>query len=197
MQITRGFPATDRPAIAALYWEAFGQKLGRTLGPRAKGLDFIAAVLSPDHAICARDLDGTLLGVAGFKTHKGALVDATFTDMARVYGWIGAGWRGALLSLLERDTEDRRFLMDGIFVAPHARGRGVGSRLLEAIALEAARRGYAEVRLDVIDANTRARALYERRGFHAVGTQGMGWLGPVLGPVFGFRSATTMVKRVL
>jgi ribosomal protein S18 acetylase RimI-like enzyme len=196
MQITKGFPDSDRPAIAALYWEAFGPKLGRTLGPRDKALDFIEVVLSPAHAFCARDMDGSLLGVAGFKTHQGALVDGTFADMARIYGWIGAGWRGALLSLLDRDTEDRRFLMDGIFVAPHARGRGVGSRLLEAIAHEAAQRGYAEVRLDVIDANTRARALYERRGFHAVGSQGMGWLEPILGPVFGFRSATTMVRRI-
>ena len=117
---------------------------------------------------------------------------AVFRDLARVYGLFGAAWRLALLSLLERDTENRRFLMDGIFVAPEARGRGVGARLLDAIAQEATARGYAELRLDVIDSNTRARALYEREGFTAIGSQPMGWLGPV----FGFRSATTMVRRL-
>ena len=113
--------------------------------------------------------------------------------MARVYGWIGASWRVALLSALDRDTENARFLMDGIFVAPAARGRGVGTRLLQAIAEEAAARGYAEVRLEVIDTNNRARALYERRGFRAIRTQSTG----MLRHVFGFRSATTMILRLI
>jgi ribosomal protein S18 acetylase RimI-like enzyme len=193
MNITKGFPDCDRPQIAALYWEAFGAKLGRTMGPAPKALRFFEAVLHPPHALCARDADGTLLGVAGFKTHQGALVGGSFRDMARVYGWIGAGWRVALLSALERDTENARFLMDGIFVEPAARGRGVGTLLLQAIADEAAARGYAEVRLDVIDSNDRARALYERRGFRAVNTHSTG----VLRHIFGFRSATTMVLRVI
>ena len=193
MNITLGFTDADRPAIAALYWEAFGQKLGRTMGPRDRALDFFQAELNPDHAICAYDTDGTLLGVCGFKTAQGALVGGSFADMANVYGYIGAGWRVALLSALERDTENARFLMDGIFVAPHARGRGVGTMLLNAIAAEAGMRGYDEVRLDVIDSNQRARALYEREGFQVVATQSIGWLRHV----FGFQSATTMVRRLV
>ena len=110
MNITLGFDNADRPAIAALYWEAFGQKLGRTMGPRDRALDFFEAVLNPDHAICAYDSDGTLLGVCGFKTSQGALVGGSFSDMARVYGYIGAGWRVALLSALERDTENAPFI---------------------------------------------------------------------------------------
>jgi ribosomal protein S18 acetylase RimI-like enzyme len=190
--IEQGFPDADRDRIAALYWEAFGEKLGRAMGPRPKALQFFAGALNPGHAICARDSDGALLGVAGFKTPDGALVGGTVRDMARVYGWIGAIWRIALLAMLERDVENARFLMDGIFVAPEARGRGVGTELLAAVAAEARRRGYAEVRLDVVEGNDRARALYEREGFRAVATQSTG----VLHHVFGFRSATTMVRRI-
>lgn len=192
MQITLGFQDPDRPAIAALYWDAFGQKLGRAMGPRDKALIFLETTLSPDHAICAHDADGTLLGVAGFKTAQGALVGGGFSEMARVYGLIGAAWRLTLLSALARDTENRRFLLDGIFVAPQARGRGVGTLLLDAIAAEAITRGYHEVRLDVIEGNDRARALYEREGFRAIKTQSTG----LLRFVFGFRSATTMVRAV-
>lgn len=190
--IEHGFPDADRPRIAALYWEAFGSKLGRAMGPQSKALAFFAGALNPGHAICARATDGALLGVAGFKTVDGALVGGTLRDMARVYGWSGAVWRVGLLALLERDTENVRFLMDGIFVAPEARGRGVGTELLEAVAAEARRRGYAEVRLDVVEGNDRARALYEREGFCAVATQSTG----MLHHVFGFRSATTMVRRL-
>ena len=192
MYIALGFLDADRPAIAALYWEAFGQKLGRALGPRDRALRFIESVLSPDHAVCAWDHGGGLLGVAGFKTHEGALVSGTYRDMARVYGRLGALWRLGLLGLLARDTENARFLMDGLFVAPAARGRGVGTRLLAAIAEEARARGYREIRLDVVEENRRARALYERQGYRAVARHSTG----LLRYVFRFRAATTMVLRL-
>lgn len=192
MKISKGFAEHERDQIAALYWEAFGSKLGRTLGPRRKALTYIARVLSKDHAICAHNDQGALLGVAGFKTAQGALVDGSTSDMASVYGWIGALGRIAVLALLERDVENARFLMDGIFVDPAARGEGVGTRLLEAISQEAADRGYVEVRLDVIDGNERAKALYERQGFEAISTQSTG----LARHIFGFRTATTMVRRV-
>lgn len=192
MIISTGFEPHERPRIADLYWEAFGQKLGRTLGPKDKALAFVVRVLSPDFAICARDEQGRLLGVVGFKTMDGALVGGEFRDMAAIYGWIGAAWRVALLTLLETDIENERFLMDGIFVDPAARCKGVGSHLLDAVAAEAKTRGYSELRLDVIDSNARARALYERRGFAAIGEQSTG----LLRHIFGFRSATTMVRRL-
>jgi ribosomal protein S18 acetylase RimI-like enzyme len=192
MRLSRGFTDADRPAVAALYWEAFGAKLGRAMGPPDRALRFIERVLSPDHAVCAWDDRGRLLGVAGFKTSQGALVGGRFRDMAAVYGRPGALWRLALLALLARDTENVRFLMDGLFVAPHARGQGVGTALLAAIAREARARGYREVRLDVVDENTRARALYERLGYRAVGRHSTG----PLRWVFRFRAATTMVLEV-
>lgn len=192
MTIERGFRDADRPLVATLYWGAFGAKLGHVMGPERKALAYFEAVLSPDHALCARARDGALLGVAGFKTHEGALVGGGFREFAGVYGLAGAVWRVALLGALERDTDNARFLMDGIFVAPEARGLGVGTRLIDAIADEAVARGYAEVRLDVIDINTRARKLYERQGFVVVEEQRLGWLRHV----FGFNAAMTMVRRV-
>ncbi len=186
-----GFTEAERVQIATLYWQAFGGKLGRIMGPDRKAQALIERVLDPDHGICARE-DGVLLGVVGFKTAKGALVDGEWADMCAAYGMFGAAWRSVALSLLERDVDNKRFLMDGLFVAPEARGKGVGTTLLDAIADEARRRGYGQVRLDVIDTNTRARALYERQGYVAVDTQ---TLGP-LRYVFGFSRATTMVCDV-
>lgn len=190
--ISSGFTDGERAQVAALYWQAFGQKLGRVMGPERRALAFIKDVLDPSHSLCARDEGGALLGVVGFKTYDSALVDGGWSDMTRHYGWFGSLWRVAVLALLERDTENQRFLMDGIFVADGARGQGVGTALLDAICAEAKARGYDEVRLDVIDSNPRARALYEREGFIAGDEQ---HLGP-LKHVFGFASATTMIRRV-
>lgn len=192
MIINAGIPETDRPLAAALYWQAFGPKLGRIMGPDAKALTFVSRVMRPDHALCAHGRDGTLLGVAGFKTVNGALVHGTSEDLRAVYGIWGGSWRSMVLGALERDSENARFLMDGIFVTATARGQGIGTALLDAISTEARSRGYAEVRLDVVDTNPRARALYERLGFRPVKDISI----RPLHRVFGFTTATAMVRKV-
>ncbi|MBB5722957.1 ribosomal protein S18 acetylase RimI-like enzyme [Loktanella ponticola] len=192
MRIQMGIPRGAKAQAAALYWGAFGEKLGTVMGPEPKAMAYILRVIDSRHAISAVDDDGTLLGVVGFKTNKGALVGGTYSDFAAIYGHLGAIWRAVLLSLLERDTENRRFLMDGIFVAPAARGKGVGSALLVAIMNEGHQRGYPSLRLDVIDTNPRAKALYERHGFAPTDTTK---LGP-LRHIFKFHSVTTMVKKL-
>lgn len=177
--------------LAALgYWQAFAQKLAWPLGPEPKALEFLRENLDPAYAISAVSSSGTFLGVAGFKTKNGAFVGGDFDALAKVYGTICAAWRGMLISVLERDCEPGTLLMDGVFVAPQSRGLGVGSLLLDAIVKHAQTEGLDQVRLDVIDTNPRARALYERKGFHATAEQKMG----LLGPLFGFHSATTLIK---
>ncbi len=189
--VQAGFPDAARPAVAALYWEAFGGKLGRVMRPEPRALAFVARVMRPDHALAAVTPDGAVIGVAGFKTAEAAFVGGGLGDLAAVYGPLGAVWRAALLGLLARDRDNRRFLVDGIFVRADARGTGVGGALIDAVCAEARGRGYGEVRLDVVDANPRARALYERKGFAAIGRAEAG----LLRHVFDFRGVTTMVRR--
>lgn len=54
-------------------------------------------------------------------------------------------------------------------VAPEARGRGVGARLLDKALVEGRARGAAAIFLEVRDSNRAARQLYESRGFVEVG----------------------------
>ena len=191
-RIEAGFREEHRGAVAAGFWEAFSSKLALTLAPEAKALAFISSVLDPQFALSAVSPSGAFLGVAGFKTEAGAFVGGTWSDLSQAYGIFGAAWRTPLLALLERPVAADVLLMDGIFVAPQARGQGVGTLLLDAVEDEARRRALSAVRLDVIDSNPRARALYERRGFVAQGTED---IGP-LRHLFGFRSATAMIKSL-
>ncbi len=192
MKIVVGIPHANRAKAASLYWEAFGKKLGFVLGPKARALEFITAVLRSDHGICALDDKGQLLGVVGFKTRFGALVGGNFHDLRRTYGWAGATVRSVLLAALERDIENDRFLMDGLFVAFEARGQGVGTALLDAVAEEARRRGFDQIRLDVVDTNPRAKALYVQKGFVELKTERIG----LLRHIFGFSASTAMVRNV-
>ena len=187
--ISKGFSQEERDNVATLYWEAFAAKLNIVLGPHNKATLFIAKHLNPDFALVARNAEGQILGIAGFKTAKGELISAGLMDLAKTYGWPSTLWRAPLLSLVERDLAEGVLLMDGICVDASARGLGVGSKLLDAIIAEADQRGLNAVRLDVIQTNPRAKALYERKGFKAIGVED---LGP-LRWIFGFSSSTKML----
>ena len=186
--LIKGFPEDQRGRVAGLFWEAFRGKLGPVMRPEAKAMAFLAAVADPEHVMSAL-AGGEVVGIAGFKTDKGAFIGGELQDLQAVYGGFGGLWRGLVLSLLERDLAPGVLLMDGIVVDAKARGLGIGTGLLSEIKAEAARRACASVRLDVIDSNPRARALYEREGFVAEREHRLGplrWL-------FGFRKATEMV----
>ncbi len=154
-------------------------------------MPFIAAHLNADRAVCAL-LDGRLVGLAGYRLGGRGLTGGTAGAVLRAYGHLRGLHRVLLLTLFERRPGAGQLLMDGIAVGPDLRGRGVGSLLIEEVAAVAAEQGFREIRLDVIDTNPRARALYERRGFTAVRTEET----PYLRRLLGFGAVTTMRRPV-
>lgn len=56
-------------------------------------------------------------------------------------------------------------LLDELYLAPHARGRGWGAQLLAAVQALARDWGVASLRLEVHHHNPRAKALYTRLGY--------------------------------
>ncbi|MBL9049040.1 MAG: GNAT family N-acetyltransferase [Tabrizicola sp.] len=190
--IFRGLHPQLRREAAQLYWEAFGGKLGRVLGPEVRALEFFEQVIRIDLCFTAVNEAGALVGIAGYKTPAGSFAGGSWSDLHAVYGRWGGRWRGGLLWALSREIDNDRFLIDGICVARQHRSKGIGSLLLSALYEEAAERGYRSIRLDVIKDNWRARALYERQGFLATRTAKLG----LLRYLFGFAASTTMVRPV-
>ncbi|HGG05098.1 MAG TPA: GNAT family N-acetyltransferase [Aliiroseovarius sp.] len=191
VRIVTGLPAGLERDAAALYWEAFGAKLGRLLGPEARATDFFAATINPSRVVAALSADGTLLGIAAFKHGGQGFSHAGFRELYQHYG-LSAFWRAIPLEMLERTPPEDTLQMDGICVAAHARGRGVGSMLFQALFTLVKEHGLSRITLDVIDTNPRAKALYERLGFQAVSEESTGPLRPLL----GFKSATKMIRDV-
>lgn len=189
--VQRGVPAGAERRVAELYWDAFGRKLGPALNPADKAVSFIAAHLNTDRAVCAL-LDGQLVGLAGYQHGGRALTGGSARAVLRAYGHLRGLHRLLLLALFERHPAPGQLVMDGIAVDPDMRGHGVGSLLIEEVAAVAAEQDCREIRLDVIDTNPRARALYERLGFTAVRTEHT----PCLRGLLGFGAVTTMRRPV-
>ncbi|MGE9781771.1 GNAT family N-acetyltransferase [Janibacter sp. CX7] len=74
-------------------------------------------------------------------------------------------------TLLRLDPADVPEIV-AMWVAGHARGRGIADALVDAAVTEAAAGGAAEVRLHVMLDNPRALAFYERSGFAFDGASG-------------------------
>jgi GNAT superfamily N-acetyltransferase len=79
----------------------------------------------------------------------------------------GDHWVG----LVTGRAEGERFDLFGMFVEPEARGRGVGTALVEAVVAWARAQGAARLYLGVTSTNHTAIALYERCGFRPTGTR--------------------------
>jgi len=189
-EIVHGLPKGFEPDAAALYWQAFGKKLGKLMGPGPRAEGFFADSLNHDAMLAAMEGD-RLLGIAAFKSGEHGFSSSGMSGLFRHYG-LGALWRLIPLAMLERKAPEGILQMDGICVAAEARGKGVGTALLNALFEYASTHGFTGVTLDVIDTNPRARALYENLGFEATGVEQTS----ILRPLLGFATATRMVRQL-
>ncbi|MEV6123299.1 GNAT family N-acetyltransferase [Streptomyces sp. NPDC052077] len=191
-RLCRGIPEGTERQVAALYWEAFGRKLAGALGPPGRGRAFLAAHLHRDRGVVVLDEAGGVIGVAGYDIEGRALLGGSARNVLARYGPLRGVPRLILLALFARKPARGELVMDGICVAAAHRGAGIGGLLLREVAAVAAENGCSRIRLDVVDANPRARALYERHGFRAVRTQRT----PFLRKLMGFGAVTTMLRPV-
>jgi len=174
--IERGLPEGLRVAAVEILEEAFGDQNPMAIRDRDKRMAFIGRVLDARHVIVARE-DQQLLGLAGLSSKdsafRGGLLDVSWDPRPHVdlLGWLGATWTVWGLSAAGHRPKDDELYVDGIAVSPAARGRGIGTRIMDEIASIAAEYGKRWVRLDVIDTNPRAQALYERLGYMVTKTE--------------------------
>jgi ribosomal protein S18 acetylase RimI-like enzyme len=115
--------------------------------------------------------------------------DAFYTQYADVAAFDEAEWRerirtathyqallgaervGAVGLWDDPDAPQDAVTLVAMYVAPGARGRGVGAQLVQRVLDEAARRGKRRVLLEVTSSNDVAYRLYSRMGFVANGNR--------------------------
>ncbi|MBO0818911.1 MAG: N-acetyltransferase [Actinobacteria bacterium] len=132
--------------------------------------------------MCSSDADQVLAvyqagldaGDASFETEAPSWADfdaarlprhrhvATADDGGELLGWVAAGpvsSRGAYAGVVEHS----------VYVAPEARGRGVGGALLQALIGSTEAAGIWTIQSGIFPENTASLRLHEREGFRVVG----------------------------
>jgi len=178
--IEHGLPDGLRDQAVVLFEDAFGEKMRMSVRDRDARMAFMARVYQADHVIIARR-DDQLLGMAGLRSngppYGRGLVDVSWDPRPHrdLLGWAGAMWAVWGLRLSDRTPKGDEIYLDGIAVLAGVRGRGIGTRLLAEVTDIARRHGKSFVRLDVVDTNPRAQALYERVGYRVTKVQSFRW----------------------
>lgn len=186
--VQQGFPEELLSSAAELYDAAFGAKLAIAMPNPISRTAVLKAGFNPEFSFVAIR-DGEMVGIAGFKTGRGALTGGiSFRVLKDEIGLWGAIRSVLVLALFQRNHVEGQLLMDGIGVSPKMRGSGIGTKLLHSLIEYSKTEGYRSIRLDVIDTNPAARRLYERVGFVPVKTEQFAYLKWLL----GFGAATQM-----
>ena len=178
---TLGIPERDRQETGRILYAAFQRKLQPLLGAPERVQRILAAGLNLDMALGAYDGE-RLVGLAGLHLGSRHLFGMTLRHCVAELGSLRGLYTRAAFELFSAGHCPRdQVRIAALAVDAAQRGRGVGSRLLEAVFALAEERRLRAVRLEVVDTNVGARQLYERMGFVAVRTYPFpftrGWLG--------------------
>jgi ribosomal protein S18 acetylase RimI-like enzyme len=186
-------PDKFRPSATRLYFDALKDKLEPVLGGDGRAHRALADSLATDKCLVAT-CDEKLVGIMGIQTGDGGFVSPSLKTMMRLYGTVGGILRMSGLMILHHRTNRDELYVDGVAVAHEMRNKGIGTHMFELLERAASHNGTRAISLDVIDTNTKAKALYERLGFVAVKSQSLWPLNLIL--KFPFNSTSLMIKRI-
>ena len=189
------FPLAEsqRAPAGLIYYEAFRRKLQPLVGRPAATSALLTAGLNLTMMMGAL-ADGRLLGIAGLHSHADNCARISLRASVAALGLARGSYAWAALSLFVAappcPADELR--VAALAVDAAARGQGIGTRLLAAVCDQARRAGCRTVRLEVVDTNTGARALYQRLGFTEVKTHRY----PFVRHWLGFSGESVMIKQL-
>ena len=186
-------PEAFKATATQVYFNALREKLEPILGNDHRAQDALSSNLATDKCLVAI-CDGKLVGIMGIQSNKGGFINPNLKSMTRIYGIFGGMLRVGGLAMLNHTTRPDELYVDGVAVVNEMRGKGIGSHLFGLLERKALKDGIRRISLEVIETNTRAKALYKHLGFVESKTQTLWPLNLFL--EFPFRSATLMTKTV-
>ena len=192
IELQWGLPKDQYHRAARIIYDAFEHKFRYILGPRDKAIDFITSQFNDKFALVALQ-EGKIIGIAGARTTEGELIDIKLIPWLRTYHI--RTLRGLLIALplLFERKQPGVLELSTLSVTDEARGKGVGSLIINEFIRHGQSKGFHMILLEVIDENIRAKALYERLGFETVKHENVPQPWSFL---LGFSGASQMVYQL-
>jgi ribosomal protein S18 acetylase RimI-like enzyme len=189
VELRSEMPEEFRREVAGIVYEAFQRKLALLIGSPEQGVAILETGLDPTMAIVALS-QGRPVGVAGLQYDGRNFINPQRAEFVRQFGALSGTARFVMFKLFAQAYYQEDMYIDILAVSPDMRGKGVGTRLLEAVFQIAREKKFKSVSLEVVDTNPGARRLYERLGFVARRT----YPYPYLRGIAGFSASIKMIK---
>jgi ribosomal protein S18 acetylase RimI-like enzyme len=164
IELQWGLPARLRLPAATLIYDTFNSKFRYTLGPRGKGIRFIANSFRAEYGLVAFS-KGEFVGLAGARNNEGELIDIRLSSLVKTYHirtplsfFIG-------FPFWFEKRSPSVLTVSNIAVKDTSRAQGIGTQILQEFIRYGTAQGYQMLQLEVINSNVRAKALYHRLGF--------------------------------
>jgi ribosomal protein S18 acetylase RimI-like enzyme len=164
LEVRPALPESLRDDAGKLIYAAFEAKWRLLAGRSPQRLVALLSHALDPHQVLAAVEDGQLLGLAGLGHGGRPCLSASLRQCLAHLGLRGVPAWPILRQLRGRYPPDELHI-DFLAVDEAQRGRGIGTRLLEAAAARARQLELVAMRLEVVDTNTSARRLYERQGY--------------------------------
>lgn len=173
----------DRRAIAGIIKEGFWGKIGNYFRNvnRDESIKIIEEAITFDMGFYYKK-DGIVLGAALLGTKKTSYINFNHQARKRM-----GFWNGLIMQLgygAFRPKMNDGLKLEMLAVSPEARGKGIGSIMLDYLTDLAQHEGFKRITLEVIDSNEKAKHLYEEKGYKdvkyintAIFTRNMGFEG--------------------
>jgi GNAT superfamily N-acetyltransferase len=192
VQIVFGIPPDYRHAAAVICFDAFQNKFEPIMRSRQKGIEAIEKDMRIEGALAAFH-DNQLVGFAGIHFEDRPFLDFRFDTFKSVFGVPKGLVKLLVLSPYHHTIKDGELYLEVLAVREDFRGKGIGSRLLEEVEKFALEEKFENVVLEVIDANSNAKRLYERAGYSVRKITRY----PFLKYLFGFTASIEMQKKIM
>ncbi len=167
MIVSKKLPEKHKSSAVDLLLNALGDKFTPILGKNNKAKQLLVLSINIDNCLSVKNETG-LLGFLAFQTNGASFLNPKLRTIISVYGLLGGIKKAIGLSLLKHKTKPNEIYIEAVAVNELCRGKGIGTKLLDALFVFSKEKGYKTITLEVIDTNLRAIELYEKIGFKIV-----------------------------
>jgi len=171
--ITSKINDEQKKEVAKLYYKAFTKKftyLWFFTKNERKAINVLIHSLQYEYAFYAVHED-KILGFIGLNKKKEIFFPSRYKAFLKSFRLLNATWRylGHVIYRLTKDRLDNETMyIDPIVVSSEARGKGIGTKLMNATFELTKQLNLKCLSLDVVDTNPQAKSLYEKLGFQVV-----------------------------